>query len=92
MQHPSELVAVVNENNEQVGSCTRGQMRAENLIHRCSFVAIFNPQVGQPFGSFCSDSGSIKFMLAIRVSYMSKSGCPSKKHTLPFMTLLLEGL
>lgn len=44
VQHPSELVSIVDENNQQVGSCTRGQMRAENLIHRSSFVAIFNSQ------------------------------------------------
>lgn len=47
VQHPSELVSIVDENNQQVGSCTRGQMRAENLIHRSSFVAIFNSQVWQ---------------------------------------------
>ena len=47
VQHPSELVAIVDENNQPVGSCTRGQMRAENLIHRSSFVAIFNSQVWQ---------------------------------------------
>lgn len=45
VQRPAEQVAIVDENNKRVGSSTRGQMRAENLIHRCSFVAIFNSQV-----------------------------------------------
>ncbi|KAL0031069.1 hypothetical protein WJX77_002321 [Trebouxia sp. C0004] len=44
VQRPSEKVAIVDENNTLIGSSTRGQMRAENLIHRCSFIAIFNSQ------------------------------------------------
>ena len=45
VQRPDEQVAIVDENNNCIGSSSRGQMRAENLIHRCSFVAISNSQV-----------------------------------------------
>ena len=45
VQRPAERVAIVDDKNNYVGTTTRAQMRAENLIHRCSFVAIFNSQV-----------------------------------------------
>lgn len=45
VQKPSELVTLVDKDNNIVGEATRGEMRAQNAIHRCSFVAIFNSQV-----------------------------------------------
>lgn len=38
VQQPDELVAIVNQRNEVVGSATRAAMRAGNLWHRSSFV------------------------------------------------------
>ena len=42
VQNPSELVCIVDEANQVVGSATRREMRAENLIHRCSYCLIFD--------------------------------------------------
>ena len=44
VQNPKELVCVVDESNRVLGSATRSQMRAENLVHRCSYVMIFNKE------------------------------------------------
>ena len=44
VQNPNELVCIVDEENKVVGSATRAEMRAKNLIHRCSYVMIFNDE------------------------------------------------
>lgn len=45
VQRPDELVDVVDECNVIVRrGVTRAEMRRENLIHRCSFVLVFNSQ------------------------------------------------
>ncbi|QDZ19682.1 NUDIX hydrolase [Chloropicon primus] len=49
VQNPRELVTIVNEKNEVTGDpVTRAEMRASNLIHRCSYV-IINNREGQVF-------------------------------------------
>ena len=42
VQNPQELVTIVDQNNHITGSATRAEMRALNLIHRCSYVVIYN--------------------------------------------------
>ncbi|KAK9811617.1 hypothetical protein WJX72_007029 [[Myrmecia] bisecta] len=42
VQKPDELVQLVNNQNVVVGTAPRRQMRAENLLHRCSFVLVYN--------------------------------------------------
>ena len=42
LQNPGELVTIVNEDNEAIDTKTRAEMRAGNLIHRCSYVLILN--------------------------------------------------
>ncbi|MFZ5759886.1 MAG: NUDIX hydrolase YfcD [Thermodesulfobacteriota bacterium] len=37
-----EYVAIVDENNRLIGSATRQQMRRKNLIHRATFILLFN--------------------------------------------------
>ncbi|MFH1214926.1 MAG: NUDIX hydrolase YfcD [Pseudomonadota bacterium] len=37
-----ELIVVVDEENSIVGSATRRRMRLENLIHRATFILLFN--------------------------------------------------
>lgn len=49
VQMPQELVQIVDEDNNATGKATRAQMRAENLIHRCSFTIVQNSEVC----SFC---------------------------------------
>ena len=40
----NELVMIVDENNNKVGSATRAEMRAEKLWHRASYVYIRDKQ------------------------------------------------
>lgn len=42
MGSADEVVAVVNERNEVVGSATRGQMRARGLWHRACYIFVFD--------------------------------------------------
>jgi isopentenyldiphosphate isomerase len=42
-----EMVALVDSNDNLIGSITRKQMRAENLPHRSSSIFIFNPITNQ---------------------------------------------
>ena len=37
-----EQVIIVNENNDEIGSCGRSRMRKENLWHRSSFIFVVN--------------------------------------------------
>lgn len=46
VQKPKELVQIVDEHNNEVGKATRAEMRAGNLIHRCSYAIIENSKVG----------------------------------------------
>ena len=45
VQRPEELVQIVDEHNKAVGKATRAEMRAGNLIHRCSFAIVESTQV-----------------------------------------------
>ncbi len=45
VQRPKELVQIVDEHNKAIGKATRAEMRAGNLIHRCSFAIVENTQV-----------------------------------------------
>ena len=45
VQKPQEQVAIVDRENNVVGGATRKQMRERNLMHRASFVLVFNKQV-----------------------------------------------
>ena len=45
VQRPKELVQIVDEHNKALGKATRAEMRAGNLIHRCSFAIVENTQV-----------------------------------------------
>ena len=45
VQRPKELVQIVDEDNKALGKATRAEMRAGNLIHRCSFAVVENSQV-----------------------------------------------
>lgn len=42
MSPADELVALVNEQNEVIGEATRGRMRAERLLHRATYILVFN--------------------------------------------------
>lgn len=44
MAEPEERVAVVDEENRVIGSAGRGEMRRGRLIHRASYVLVFNPR------------------------------------------------
>ncbi|CAL5221884.1 g4147 [Coccomyxa viridis] len=44
VQRPKELVQIVDEDNKALGKATRAEMRAGNLIHRCSFAVVENSQ------------------------------------------------
>ncbi len=46
VQKPNELVQIVDEDNNEVGKATRAEMRAGNLIHRCSYAIVENAKVG----------------------------------------------
>ena len=37
-----EIVVIVDENNEIVGACPRKQMREQGLIHRATYIFVFN--------------------------------------------------
>ncbi len=39
---PHELVAIVDEHNSVVGSATRADMRRKGLIHRATYIMVFN--------------------------------------------------
>lgn len=39
-----ELVDVVDEQNRVVGVVPRGELRARNLLHRCTYVLVLNPR------------------------------------------------
>lgn len=43
MDPGDELVEVVDEANEVVGAVQRRQLRARNLLHRCTYVFVTNP-------------------------------------------------
>lgn len=38
----SEIVAIVDENNNPIGAVTRREMRAKCLVHRATYVMVFN--------------------------------------------------
>lgn len=38
----AERIAVVDEANQVIGSATRAEMRRDNLIHRATFIMVFN--------------------------------------------------
>ena len=42
MKSSEELITVVDEDNIEVGVCTRSVMRAERLIHRASYILVFD--------------------------------------------------
>ena len=42
MSPAQELVLIVDENNRDVGTALRARVRAERLIHRCTYVFVFN--------------------------------------------------
>jgi isopentenyldiphosphate isomerase len=46
MPAADEIVAIVNERNEVVGSATRREMRARKLPHRSTYILVFNSQGG----------------------------------------------
>lgn len=37
-----EIIAIVDENNQVVGAASRQQMRQQGLIHRASYILVFN--------------------------------------------------
>lgn len=43
MDPADELVDVVDEGNEVVGTVTRRELRAGHLLHRCTYVFVLNP-------------------------------------------------
>lgn len=45
VQKPEELVQIVDEYNSEAGKATRAEMRAGNLIHRCSYAILENSKV-----------------------------------------------
>jgi len=42
MDSPPEFVQIVDENNKEIAAVTRRLMREQNLIHRASYVLVFN--------------------------------------------------
>jgi isopentenyldiphosphate isomerase len=42
MSAAEEIIAIVNERNEVVGSATRREMRARRLPHRSTYILVFN--------------------------------------------------
>ena len=48
MDPADELVDVVDERNEVVGPVSRRELRAENLLHRCTNVFVLNLS-GDPY-------------------------------------------
>ena len=39
-----EIVTIVDENNRPVGTAPRRRMRAERLIHRATYILVFDPR------------------------------------------------
>lgn len=39
-----EIVAIVDKDNQVIGSATRSEMRAKGLGHRATYILVFNPQ------------------------------------------------
>ncbi len=37
-----EIVTIVDHSNRAIGEASRQEMRANNLIHRASFILVFN--------------------------------------------------
>jgi len=44
MGSAQEEVAIVDRDNRVIGSATRAEMRAQNLIHRATYILVFNRQ------------------------------------------------
>jgi len=44
MSAADEIVAIVDERNHCIGAATRGEMRARGLIHRSTYILVFNPK------------------------------------------------
>jgi len=42
MPSQEEIVAIVDKNNQVVGSAPRSEMRAKGLVHRAAYVLVFN--------------------------------------------------
>ena len=42
MDPADEIVSIVDEQNRETGTATRRQMRQQRLIHRCTYVFVFN--------------------------------------------------
>lgn len=42
MNPAEEIVAIVNEHNQVIGAVPRREMRAQKLLHRASFILVFN--------------------------------------------------
>jgi len=42
MNSPEEIISIVDENNIEVGECARSAMRAGKLIHRASYILVFD--------------------------------------------------
>ena len=55
VQKPEELVQIVDEHNSEAGKATRAEMRAGNLIHRCSYAIIENSKVSNGCQDFAQD-------------------------------------
>ena len=41
----SEVVSIVNEKNEEIKGVCRKEMRDEGLIHRSSYIMVYNPRL-----------------------------------------------
>ena len=37
-----EIIVIVDENNSEIGTATRAEMRQQNFIHRASYILVFN--------------------------------------------------
>ena len=87
VQKPQEQVSIVDKHNKVVGGATRKQMREQNLMHRASFVLIFNKQVRsartdiemRAVTSHDSDPQRAVWP-PCRANSLCRSGSPSKKH------------
>lgn len=44
MTSAREIITIVDEDNNETGKATRKQMREENLIHRATYILVFNSQ------------------------------------------------
>ena len=74
-----EIVAIVDENNRVIGSSTRREMRCKRLIHRATYIFVFNgrgelfvqkrknfPRVGQRFWLTALVAGARKHLYRTR--------------------------